>query len=169
MEAADIQTGEQFKVYVMTFSGSPGGHARRMGTAFILPGRVRVQVSSRVVPISILNTIIDGFTNREQMFEIDLNRVRIVRNWGERKVCLLSLGDKKEGVALIPASLWGQKKEMDQFVHVLETAWGQTIVTEDLMHRKLMLKIFGGLAIVAIVALLAALVFRMLGGSTGKW
>ena len=75
-----------------------------------------IEVDRTVVGGNPIVMVIDAFRNREETVEVDLSRVRIVRNWGDREVCFLSASGEPGGLGVVPGGVTKQKEVMERFL-----------------------------------------------------
>lgn len=155
-----MDESKSFNVYVATFKKRPEGLATCKAVAAIEPGCVVVHLDESPDASDPIIKASDAFSVPDQDLHIDLDRVRIVRNWGDREICFLPISKQPGGLRLVPAGMRRQKETMDRFLSALEAASGQSIVTEDLMGRKMMLKVIGGLLAGAVLVMLILYLIR---------
>lgn len=163
MTSADPQ---EFPVFVGVFAklGSVNQRLTRQGVARFAPGKIHLSVDRQAVmsasPFGLVGSLVsfalDNTKAEAGEVEIDLSRVRVVRCWSTSMFCLE--GPDKQVLVLQPKAGFGRKALLARFTRTIAAASGRQVITEDIMHIKLMLAICG---IAAAGALLAALAYRL--------
>lgn len=155
MSTAEAGGGQTFDVIVEARQNSV-----RKGVATIMPGEIRLDVDEKAIYGGHLASYLDDvFRGSPGTVEINLKRVRPVRCLGTRIIYFLP--EQGHGIGLSPAGVRNQKESMANFIHAIEAASGQAVVTEDLKHLRL-----AGLILGAVVLALgvAALMMRLMNG-----